>query len=163
MTSDQIIEVMRKKGYIIKEDDSKPFNLNIAGIRSATPVPNAFDDTINVFWKFDGKWNIRTFPCTTDPGIYWLNHPSNPLGTGILKEGQWIDCWNIGLHQGKYRALCQCAPVTLIRDFDLDNTLDFSVPNLEGKMYKQISKKGETIQEWYDDANLATGQAGKLI
>lgn len=156
MTSDQIIQVMKQKGYLVKEDDSKQFNLNIVGIRSATQTPNSFDDQMNVFWKFNGQWNMRTFPCTTDPGTYWLNHPSNPLGTGILKEGQYIDAWQIGLHQNKYKALCQRLPITVIRDFNMDNVLDFVVPDLEGKIFKQINNTGETIKEWHDDA-------GKLI
>lgn len=143
---------MKRKGYIIRDDDSKPFNVNIVGIRSATQTPNSFDDQMNVFWKFNGNWNTRIFPCTTDPGTYWLNHPSNPLGTGILKEGQWNDAFQIALHQGKYKALCQRSPLTVIRDFNLDNKLDFYAPDLSNKIHKQINNPGEVINEWYDDS-----------
>lgn len=156
MTSDQIISAMKRKGYIVKEDDSKPFNLNIVGIRSSTQIPNSFDDQMNVFWKFNGNWNTRIFPCTTDPGTHWLRNPSSSLGTGILKEGQWIDAYQIALHQGKYKALCQRKPVTLIRDFDLDNQLDFYAPDLQNAIHKQINNPGEVIKEWYD-------MAGKLL
>jgi hypothetical protein len=40
----------------------------------------------------------------------------NPKGTAVLKPGQYVDTWKIGLHQGKYEALTQCANVTVFRD-----------------------------------------------
>jgi hypothetical protein len=149
---DKLIAALKKKGYKVAEDDTKNYNLNIVGIRNSTQVPNSFDDTIVMFWKFQGKWNIRTFPCTTEPGNYWLLNPSNVLGTGILKEGQYIDTWEIALHQGKYEALCQRKPVTAIRDFDKDAQLDFNAPDLTTLKKTTTKTATETIDKWTDAA-----------
>ena len=104
----------------------RPFELNIVGIRSNSTVPNRFDDTINVFYKNEkGVWIFQSFQATTDPGTYWLENPLNPQGTAILKEGQYIGSHQIGLHRGKYTALVQKRPVTVMRDYDRNAVLDF--------------------------------------
>jgi hypothetical protein len=79
-----------------------------------------------VFWKDDaGKWQGKFYNITTDPGTYWLNNPENPQGTAILKEGQYINSHQIGLHRGNYKALTQKNPVTVLRDYDRNAVLDF--------------------------------------
>jgi hypothetical protein len=40
----------------------------------------------------------------------------NPKGTAVLKPGQYVDSWKLGLHQGKYEALVQAKPITVYRD-----------------------------------------------
>jgi hypothetical protein len=44
----------------------------------------------------------------------------NPKGTALLKPGQYIDSWKLGLHRGQYKALVQSKPITVFRDKDLD-------------------------------------------
>lgn len=122
---DTVYNAMQNKGYEIFETDTEPYNLNIIGIRTNNRTPNSFDDTIVVMWKYQGKWNFNQYPATTDPGLYYLNHPITPEGTAILKEGQYLHCYCLGLHRGKYKALVQFMPV-IIRDFNKDNYLDFS-------------------------------------
>jgi hypothetical protein len=105
---------------------SRPFELNIVGVRADSTKPNNFDDTINLFYKTDtGIWNFLSAPATTDPGTYWLENPLNPQGTAILKHGQYLDGYEIGLHRGKYMALVQKRPVIVIRDYDRKAILDF--------------------------------------
>lgn len=101
------------------------FNLNILGIRSSDHTPNRFNDQIIVFWKYAGNWTLKQYKATTDPGLYYLEHPLNSHGTAILKPGQYRGAYKIGLHRGKYKALTQKGPVTVIRDFDRDGNLDF--------------------------------------
>lgn len=104
----------------------RPFELNIVGIRANSTTPNQFDDTINVFFKnAQGVWVLQSFKATTDPGTYWLQNPLNAQGTAILKEGQYIGSHAIGLHRGKYNALVQQRPVTVMRDYDRNAVLDF--------------------------------------
>ena len=134
-TVEKIIAVLKAKGHAVFEDDKKNYNLNIVGIRSANNIPDSFDDLITVFWKFNGEWHFRVFPCTTDPGLYWLKHPMQALGTAIVKEGQYRGVWQIALHQGKYKALCQRKPITIIRDFDRDGQLDFDSARQETGIY----------------------------
>jgi hypothetical protein len=126
ITFDSVYNALENKGYEIFESDNLPYNLNIVGIRNNNRTPNSFDDTIVVMWKYQGKWNFNQYPATTDPGLYYLNHPITPEGTAILKEGQYLHRYCLGLHRGKYKALVQFMPVTIIRDFNKDNYLDFS-------------------------------------
>ena len=118
-----LIALMRRKGYVIYD---KPYQLNIVGVRNDSTTPNSFDDTMYVFWKDDaGKWQGKFYNITTDPGTYWLNNPENPQGTAILKEGQYVNSHQIGLHRGNYKALTQKNPVTVLRDYDRNAVLDF--------------------------------------
>lgn len=106
---------------------SRPFELNIVGIRANSTTPNSFDDTINIFYKTnDGKWQFHQFPATTDPGTFWLKNMMNPQGTAIVKHGQYIGSHGIGMHRGKYLALTQKRPLTVIRDYNRDAVLDFN-------------------------------------
>lgn len=114
---------LQKKSYRIF---LRPFELNIVGVRADSVKPNSFDDTIYVFFNNqDGQLVEHRFPATTDPGTYWLNNPMNPKGTAILKEGQYLNAYGLGLHRGKYLALVQKRPVTVLRDYDRNAVLDF--------------------------------------
>jgi hypothetical protein len=119
-----IQDALQKKGYKIF---LRPFELNIVGVRSDSTKPNAFDDTIYVFYvDKEGKLIQQKFQATTDPGTYWLQNPMNPQGTAILKQGQYIGSHAMGLHRGKYMALVQQRPVTVMRDYDRNAILDFN-------------------------------------
>jgi hypothetical protein len=120
---DIIINSFTAKAYRVY---TRPYELNIVGIRANSTKPNSFDDTINIFYKTnDGNWQFHRFAATTDPGTYWLQNPMNPQGTAILKQGQYIGSHAIGLHRGKYLALVQQKPLTVIRDYDRNAVLDF--------------------------------------
>lgn len=125
-STEEILAVMRRKGYVIFSNQSKNFNLNLVGIRSKTNKPNAFDDLMCAIWLFDDRWHQKAYQITTDPGLYWLKNPMHVDGTAILKEGQYRGLWEIGQHQGRYKALVQARPCTVIRDANRDDRLDFS-------------------------------------
>jgi hypothetical protein len=128
-----IINVLRFKTY---ETYIRPFELNIIGIRNESTVPNRFDDEIHIFFKNHSKlWIHYIFPATTDPGTYWLKNPMNPQGTAILAQGQYNDAYQIGLHRGKYYALVQRKPVTVLRDYDRNAILDFQNGKPETGMF----------------------------
>jgi hypothetical protein len=115
--------VLKHKGFKLY---SRPYELNIIGIRSASTVPNRFDDEIHVFYKTSAtKWNYHVFNATTDPGTFWLRNPMADQGTAILAEGQYMNAYQLGLHRGQYMALVQRKPLTIIRDYDRDAKLDF--------------------------------------
>ena len=77
------------------------FKLNILGVRSKSAISNSFDDELHVFWRDDmGKWKHKQYAITTDPGTYWLKQPMMPQGTAILKAGQYVNAYKIGMHQG---------------------------------------------------------------
>jgi hypothetical protein len=118
-----ILNLFSKKSYEIFE---RPYELTILGIRNESTVPNRFDDEIHVLFKNGSKtWVHYIFPATTDPGTYWLQNPLAPEGTAILKEGQYKNAYQIGMHRGNYYALIQASPVTVLRDYDRNAVLDF--------------------------------------
>lgn len=118
------LKLAQLNGYKIFD---RPYELNIVGVRSGSTIPNKFDDKIAVFYKNDkGTWEGKIFNATTDPGTYWLNKPMEPKGTAILKQGQYINSHQIGLHRGKYEALVQRNPVVVMRDYDRNAILDFN-------------------------------------
>lgn len=121
----QLKKALEAKNYRFFENDSKNFNLNLIGIRSAENKSNAFNDWLFVVWQYQGLWNQLQFRITTDPGLYWLEaEPLNELGTAIVKPGQYRGLWQIGKHQNKYKALVQRGPITVIRDADRDGQMD---------------------------------------
>jgi hypothetical protein len=122
----RICKIMDNQNYHVSRDDQKNFNLNIVGIRNDSCEPNKFDDEIWVFWRFDNKWTLKKYKATTDPGITYLQNPVSSSGTAILKEGQYLKAYRLGKHKGQYTALVQSQPVTVVRDFNRDNKLDFS-------------------------------------
>jgi hypothetical protein len=97
-------------------------NFHLVGIRSKANLKNQFDDLIAVINNNEITW----YTCTTNPGTHWLQNLLNPKGAALLKPGQWKDCWHVGMHQGKYEALTQCAPVTVFRDGDKDDVAEES-------------------------------------
>jgi hypothetical protein len=120
-----LISSLKQMGFIVS---TRPMELNIVGVRNNSTRPNSFDDQMHIFFKDDsGKWQHKVWPCTTDPGTYWLRSPMNPQGTAMLKGNmQYKGVYSIGLHKGQYTALVQKnGPVTVIRDYNRDDVLDF--------------------------------------
>lgn len=121
-----LVAIINTLQFNTYETYSRPYELNIVGIRADSTVPNQFDDEIHVFFKNStNQWIHYIFPATTDPGTYWLKNPISPLGTAILMQGQYKDAYQVGLHRGKYYALVQKKPVTVLRDYDRNSMLDF--------------------------------------
>lgn len=121
---DKVKSILSEKGYVIY---SRPFELNIVGVRSKNTNSNRFDDEIHVFYRVSLlKWNYHVYKVTTDPGTFWLKNPMQPQGTAILAQGQYINAYEIGLHKGQYKALVQRKPITILRDYDRNAILDFN-------------------------------------
>lgn len=91
-----LIAVMEAKGYAVF-DSPRGHDLNLVGIRSEDMTANAFNDSLSVFYFFDGRWNLFSFPCTTDPGTLYRLEPAVVKGTAILKPGQYRGAYKIGL------------------------------------------------------------------
>lgn len=125
--------ILRGKGYRLY---TRPYELNIVGVRSKNTKANRFDDELHVFYKINLlKWEYHVFKITTDPGTYWLENPLQPKGTAILAQGQYLNSYKIGMHQGKYKALVQQKPVSIIRDYDRNAWLDFLNGNKENGLF----------------------------
>lgn len=139
MTLQDIVTTLKKRGYVVYNE---PYRLNIVGIRSPEVTSKYFDDKIAYFW-YDDKGVLigKICPATTDPSVYYLqDNPMNPQGTAILKSGQYVDTYEIGYHRGKYQALVQRKPVTVIRDADRNDLLNFFADTQTGNFGINIHK-----------------------
>jgi len=124
LTAENIKKTILNKGYTYYETGN--YNLNIVGVRKKNNIPNKYDDYITVTYKdVTGVQKFKTYSATTEPGLHWLLNLLNPNGTAILVPGQYKSCWQIGLHQGKYEALCQKNPVKTYRDKNKNQVLDY--------------------------------------
>ena len=123
-----VIDEMERLGFGV---DTRPNALNVVGIRDASvAVPENYSDSIAYFW-YDNNGNLQgnIAEATTTPGVQYLNNPLADAaasgGTAIMKQGQYINAYQIGLHRGKYEALVQARPVTVIRDNDRNSILNY--------------------------------------
>ena len=119
-------KIFKEKGYAYFTRGE--YNLNIIGIRSdnKNKVTNLFDDLLIVIYKNGSdKWQRVAYKITTEPGIYYMTKKLlNPKGTSILIPGQYRGCWELGKHQGKYKALVQKKPVKVYRDGNKNEIYD---------------------------------------
>jgi hypothetical protein len=130
-TANEIIAVMQSKGYKLYYDGST----NLIGVRSNNTAPNSFDDALYDIRFINGTPVMKYYQITTDPGTPNLLKPLSPNGCAILKPGQYRSMWSVGKHKGKYDALVQVKPCTVLRDYDKDNALDFSVVRQETGLF----------------------------
>lgn len=129
----RIRALLKYKGY---ELFTRPYELNIVGLRNKSMKSNRFDDELHVFYKTSPlHWEYHVFNITTDPGTFWLTNPMQPQGTAILSEGQNKNAYALGLHRGQYLALVQVKPITIMRDYDRNAVLDFYNGKKERGLY----------------------------
>ena len=132
-----LLDVVDSLGHAVFENGA--YNLNIIGIRAKESRVNCFDDRICLAYKDDEGWATRTWSCTTDPGRYWLDHPSQVEGTAILVPGQYRGAYKVGKHRGQYDALVQRGgAVKVYRDANKDAILDMD-PESEQEGYFGIN------------------------
>jgi hypothetical protein len=143
-----IIKSAEKLGYNV---DKRPNKLNIIGVRnSAATSQDKFDDLI-AYFTYDDNGNLigKVVTGTTDPSTSFLKSPINVKGAAILKSGQYKDAYQIGLHRGKYEALVQAKPVTVIRDDDRNALINYFAPTQTGLYGINIHKstKGKNNED----------------
>jgi len=122
------------------------YNLNIIGVRArGAQITNSFDDVIILIYKTPtGSWTRQIYQATTDPGRYYTMTPVQGKGTAILVPGQYRATYKIGVHRGKYKALCQCKPVKVYRDGNKNNVYDWNPDTIEkGQFGINIHKAGK--------------------
>jgi|TARA_E500000331_G_C17228714_1_gene701605 hypothetical protein len=154
LIKDMYRNTMLAKGYSFF-DRNKPYNLNIIGVRRVeNAIPNKFDDTLVVIYRERSEqWSVFTADVTTDPGQYWLMHPTNVKGTAILVPNQYRGAYKKGLHQGKYEALCQRGGnVQVYRDADGDRRHDMEEDKIDTGFFGiNIHKAGRAsvqVDKW---------------
>jgi hypothetical protein len=141
------LEHLKSLGYKIMWQGD--YHMNYFGIRSPNKVANAFDDMMGCAYTVDGMWKVHYWPITTDPGTYYLEDETKwygPEGVAILACGQYVDVYKIDEHGSSgYLALCQRnGSVTIYRDGDLDNVLDFDESTLKEGQWIGINLHAST-------------------
>jgi hypothetical protein len=129
----RILKTLKARKYKVF---TRPFELNIIGVRNSNTQYDKFDDTMYVIWKNDkNKWEGREYAITTDPSTKYLAKGGyeSIKGTAILPNGQHLDKWKIRGH-GKtgYEALGQFRSgedkkLCVYRDWNRDSILTFNV------------------------------------
>lgn len=120
-----IPSIIRHKGYAFFTNGL--YNLNIIGVRKDNnkKITNLYDDILLVMYKTTRGWQKKLYNITTEPGEYYMRKKLlNQKGTAILVPGQYRSTWEIGKHNGKYKALVQCKPVKVYRDGNKDMIYD---------------------------------------
>lgn len=115
-SASDVLRVFNAKGYRVDA-------FNLFGVRAADLQSNAFNDIVGVLFTMDLDWHVRTWPATTDPGVYYREHPMNVNGTAILLPGRHAKAFKLGAHAG-YPALQQNAPLMVWRDANRNATLE---------------------------------------
>jgi len=151
---DKYKNAIERNGY--KFFESGMYNINIVGVRTTADEPNAFNDHLALIYKdSESKWVVDKYRITTDPGTYWLKHPSRVSGTAILVPGQYSGVYKIDLHKGLYEALCQRNGIVRVyRDSNLDEICDVDSGSIEegwfGINIHRSTKNGSSnnIDKW---------------
>ena len=139
--------LFKNKGYAYFTNGA--YNLNIIGVRaSGAVITNSFDDILLIIYKTPtGTWNRQIYQITTDSGQFYMNKPCNSKGTAILVPGQYRGAYKIGLHRGKYKALCQNKPVKVYRDNNKDSVYDYDPNSLDEGMFGINIHKAGTLSK----------------
>lgn len=156
MDLESVIEEVKSLGYSI---DTRPFKLNVVGIRNPNITrPENYEDQLAYFYyDNNGRLVGKVAEGTTTPSVYWLNSPMNTLGTAILKQGQYVDTYGIDFHRGKYEALTQKKPVTVIRDNDRNSILNYFAKTTTGLYGINIHR---STAAWSDKDKIGQDSAG---
>lgn len=132
ITTKGILAALKKLDYPVFTGD---YNLTLVGIRSKDMDANSFNDSLVVLYEVAEKMQMHVFPVTTDPGVYYRKNLLNVDGTAVLVPGHYRGCWTIGAHQGKYKALVQCAPMRVYRDGNKDAKIDIDENTIQTGIY----------------------------
>ena len=134
LTTDQLIQKIRQKGYKVFEGIGQ---LNMVGIRKAHARAGCFDDELHVFSKVSStQWVHHTCNITTDPGTYWHQKKGKPQQTLMLAEGQYTNAFANVESKTKLAALKQINPVLAYPAYDRKALLDLFQGNAEKGMYR---------------------------
>lgn len=137
-------EVQRKAFKVFTSE----LSINLILQRGPSRRAGEKDDLLSAVWWERSRWQQVDWPCSADPGTYYLKELQNPKGCAIIAEGQYLGAYEYGLHKGR-PALLQKGPIKVHRDWDKDTELDLN-PGLDEGMF------GVNV---HDDTGVAGAQA----
>ena len=105
-----------------------------------------------VIYNTPAKYGCRAiYNITTQPGLTYMENPSNSKGTAILVEGQYRRAYKLGKHKGQ-NALIQCKNLKVYRDNNKNRKYDYNKQTIdEGKFGINIHRAGTNstqINNW---------------
>jgi hypothetical protein len=141
VTVDKVIGAMQNKNYSFYSNTVFGKNkLNIVGVRETnkafnSPISNFFSDYIVMFYYDDnGKRNERIGWLTTSPGLTYEAQKFGGAGrTIMIQEGQYVDSYVRGRHQGKIDTLVQNKVQKYHRDESLNS--QYNSVRIEGGVF----------------------------
>lgn len=126
---DRVVAYMLGRGYWICRHGEC---FNIVYLEGVNPDGTLNDDRVNVFNDLRVVFSIGSegapkivalWDATTEPGIYWTQHPMNANGAARIAFNQY-KAWVVGTHlagtSSAHEALVQVEPVTVHRDLNRD-------------------------------------------
>jgi hypothetical protein len=138
ITYDFLKSLYDGKGYPLNDH-----TINVFGFRSKDLTADKWNDALGIICP--GR-EILCFSGTTDPGASPLSKTEgvNTKGIFILQPGFYDNCWQKGMHKGKYKALVQFgSPFKGWRDNNHDGKLDLS-----GKTYTDVQGLNFHTTRW---------------
>ena len=151
-------KLFKKLGYAYFTKGS--YNLNIIGIRSEhkNNVTNRFDDCLIVTYNTANSTCKQVYTITTEPGLYYMTKQLlSPKGTAILVPGQYRGCWELGKHNGRYKALIQKKPVKVYRDNNKDLIYDMEPETIQNGVFGINIHRSS---EWFESKKIDKYSAG---
>lgn len=139
--ADKLARAYQARGYPLG-------NFNVFGIRNSDVQSNGFNDVVGVLYRAadSDPWLRPFWHATTDPGLYYREHPMNVHGTAMLKPGHYAKAFRIGEHKGQ-PALVQNAPLTVYRDNNRNKTIDVSRDATETGMFGIDIHRANPVRE----------------
>jgi len=139
-----VLELVKERGFKVFSDGD--YDLNIIGLRNLqNRESNLFDDVMHVVYKKGDIWVDEFFPCTTDPGAYWLQREDYKPCAIYYHDQQARGAYQMGLHRGT-PALRQMFPVQFWRDGNKDRHLDFGGPVYKDLIYLNIHRASKRAE-----------------
>ncbi len=154
-----VLGVFKSKGYSINRD---VYAMNIFAIRTADNTANSFNDVLGVLFMDErGGWQLRTWDCTTDAGLYYRLNPMNVEGTAIIVPGQYTNVYKVGLHKGQ-EAMEQIGNLKYIRDNNKNAVLDW-VYNLVGAKFEVANNRTDIHRAGANSIQVDKWSAGCIV
>jgi hypothetical protein len=145
----KIIQYMAAQKYKIRA-------LNIVYIEGVDPDsfalnPDRMDEwnDVRMIIRDDGDMLVCA-SATTEPGAHYTYNPMNAAGAARIAFGQYLDCWEVGIHGAAFphEALVQIGTIKVHRDLNQDG-----------------SRKGDAIDagSWFGINQHSTSNAPETI
>ncbi len=137
-TIEQLTAEMQRLNYTVFTNGD--FNINTVAVRSNLnqnndKVQNLFLDKLFIFYKIKSEWFIKSYECTTIPGLTYFNQPYNPsYGTAIVVPGQYKSSHSLGFHYS-YPGLIQTGLISCYRDINKDSVINLDAHSIQTGFY----------------------------